>query len=155
VYEMICARPPGWAATIGFLVLHFGGMLVALVLASLLVVAQQGSLRSFFAAAARQPKNSITPADIVIVNGPPAAAPSTSPADGAGGRTIVLANFAKLANATSVFESSRARLGPGESIERFGQTLMVTVPSDDRAARKKWIAELEAHTKDVCVMRGL
>jgi Zn-dependent protease len=156
VYEMLCARPPGWGATLGFLVLNFGGLLVALILAVLLFAAQQGGLRSFIAAASRQPRNSITAADIVTASGPAAATTSSADAARGGGRgtTVVLANFANLKEATSVFESARGRLGPGESIERFGQTLMVSLPSEDRAARKRWIAELEARTKDVCVTRS-
>jgi Zn-dependent protease len=161
VYEMICSRPPGWAATIGLLILHGGGMVAAIVMAMIVVVAQRGDLTGFFRAAALSPRTSISSAQIELARGParpdpPASAPTTTALDELLPQRdpIIVANFKKLAPARDAFDSLRSRVGPGEVLERFGQTLLVSVPDSDDLARQRWLSDLEARTSDVSVATG-
>jgi hypothetical protein len=152
VYEAVCNRPPGWGATIGFSLLHGGAIVVALVMAILVAVAQPRGGLSGLASLARmrqgEPKNNITPADITRVDGPAAAADKPT------ARRTVYANFPKPDAARAAFDDLRSQLRAGESLQRFGQTLMVSLPAADDAARKRWFAALEGRTREVAVDGG-
>jgi hypothetical protein len=150
VYEALCTRPPGWAATIGFFILHVGGLAMAVVLAVLVVIAQTGPLSQFARDAARQPKYAISPAEIVTSPGGEA-----SP-DAAGVmHHSIVANFKTATAARSAFEQLRPTVAPGQMLERFGQTLLFSFPAADDAARRRWIGDIEALTSDFTVSGGV
>jgi hypothetical protein len=150
VYESICARPPGWLATIGFGVLHAGSVVVALVLGLVLMFARGGTFAEFARAAAQQPQHRISPQEIVAT--PPQDAPSdqSSPT----GHKTLIANFPTATAASSAFADFRPRLDPGQKLTRFGQTLLVSFPAEDDEARKKWLEIVAPRTKEFCVDGG-
>jgi Zn-dependent protease len=148
VYETLCNRPPGVGATIGFTLLHGGAFVVALGVAVVLLLAQTGRLNGFGRPAIAQPKHAISASDVVIVRGSSDATPTSAPL------TTLLANFTTTNAAKEAFDAIRPRLGPAESLERFGQTLLLSFPRADDAARKRWLADLEARTPDVTVEHG-
>lgn len=165
VYEMISSRPPGWLATIGFLVLHVGGFCMAGALAMVVVVTQtSGDLRSFIRAAAAQPRQSIAVSEIDVVRGPAAPAPATAattePAEspylrfGAPLHTTIVADFDKPSRARTALDAVRAKVSAGEVLERFGATVLVSLPLSDSEGRRRWITELESHTRRVGVDAG-
>lgn len=143
VYEGICARPPGWASTIGFGVFYIGGILLSLALTLVLVVAQPGRLHEFATAAAAQPKQKISPADIVMF-------PNAAPVSTAAHQTV-MANFPRPGDAITAYDALRPQLTDGESIERFGQTLMVSLAGTSDDERHQWIDRLQARANEFCV----
>lgn len=151
VYEAVCNRPPGWGATIGFSLLHGGAIVVALVMAMLVAVAQpRGGLRGLAGLARMrqtEPANKLALTDIARVDGPVAAGRPTA-------RRTVYANFPKPEAARAAFEDLRSQVGAGESLQRFGQTLMVSLSAADDAARRRWLAALEGRTREVAVDGG-
>jgi Zn-dependent protease len=148
VYETLCTRPPGWLATAAFAVVHLGSVVIALVLAIALLMAQGGPMVNFFREAANQPRNRIASSEIVSY---PATTASAN--QGAEHKTIV-ANFANVGAATNAFDAIGPKLAAGESLERFGQTLFISFPAADDSARRRWIADVEARTRDFCVNTG-
>src|SRR5205807_9360457 len=112
VYETLCTRPPGWAATTGFLFIHVGGIALALVLTLVLMVAQGGGFARFARAAANQPKHSISSQEIVVRYGGHASEPSNL------AHKTLIANFPRIADATAAFRTLAAQLPPGQEIER-------------------------------------
>src|SRR5687768_495469 len=80
VYETLATRPPGWAASIGFFVLHAASFVLAIVVTAVLVIGQSGSLREFFWAAATRPQLEVDPAAIVSTEGPTLSARVPAPA---------------------------------------------------------------------------
>jgi Zn-dependent protease len=143
VYEGICARPPGWASTIGFGVFYIGGILLSLALTLVLVVAQPGRFNDLARAAAAQPKQKLSPADIVMF-------PNPTPVSTAAHQNII-ANFPRPGDAITAFDALRPQLTDGESIERFGQTLMVSLAGISDDERHHWIDRVQARTNEFCV----
>lgn len=148
VYETLCTRPPGWLATAAFAVVHLGSVVIALVLAIALLMAQGGPLGNFFRQAANQPRSRIASSEIVSY---PAAAESSNQT---GEHKTIVANFPSVAVASSAFDAIGPKLAAGESLERFGQTLFICFPADDDSAGRRWIADVEARTRDFCVNTG-
>ena len=157
VYETLCARPPGWLASIGFGVLHAGAFAASLAMLIALMILPGGRWHDFAVAAARQPRRAVTPAQVV----------AAEPADDAAplGLTVV-ANFADAAAARSAHRRLSPQVGDGESITLFGQTLMVSLPAATRprvlpqaapavddAARRRWLDALASVSDDVFVIR--
>jgi hypothetical protein len=149
VYETLCTRPPGWGATIGFTLLHGVAFVLAIGVALALTIAQNTPLGRFARAAAAQPKHAIAVADIVVARGPRVAPPGLTVASAP--RATLCANFSTPGGAREAFDALRPRLVDGESLERFGQTLLLSFPRGDDAARRRWLGYLEGHTKDVAV----
>jgi Zn-dependent protease len=141
IYETLCNRPPGWLATLGLGAVHVLAVLLALALGIFVAIAQGGPLARFARAAAQGPRQSISPTDIVAVGDhQPAVA-----------RKTVVANFAKSAEARSAYIALSQNLGPGEAVERFGQTVLLAFPAADEPARRRHLADVERLTKDFSV----
>ncbi len=164
VYEAVCARPPGWAASLGFGALHAGGFGAALVL--VLVFALFSNGRSFddvvreirlrqqlglgFGTHLGQmapPKYAISPGDTSFAGDPAnwstaATRATTNPANLV--RSTVIANFNTRPQADAAFESLRDTVKPNEAFERLGQTLLLSLPAEDSAERHRWLAAMEA-----------
>ena len=141
VYELLCSRPPGWAATLGLGTAHVLAIVLALAVAIVLGVAQGGPFARFARAAANAPRQTLSPDDIVSSGD---RAPTTP-------RKTIIANFAKPADARAAFLSLARRAKPGEAVERFGQTVLIAFPATDDAARREHLAAVEALTRDFSV----
>jgi Zn-dependent protease len=141
VYELLCNRPPGWLASIGFGIVHVSAIALAAILAVALFAAKGGSLAALARSAAAAPKLSISPSQIETAG---EQQPSVE-------RRTIVANFPTLSEARSAYASIVPALGPGEAIERFGQTLLIAFPAKDDSARKRHLAEIEQRTRTFSV----
>lgn len=150
VYETLCAKPPSWPATILFLMAHASAFFFALLLAAGITVARGGAFREFARQAMAQPKHSISREDIVVARGGGDTGGDVPPVGVA--RTTIVANFASMNAAKSAFDAARSRLRPTESVQRFGQTLLIVFPADDDAGRHDWVEQIEPKTKDFKVV---
>ena len=146
VYEAVCARPPGWAASLGFGALHGGALLLAVATGVVFALSANG----MFDRAWDRFRDRQTMAELMHVNPPQyaVAAGDTAVVDRAdparaGERQTVIATFATGPAAGRAFEELRADVGPGQTMTRFGQTLLVAVPADDAAGRHRWLAAME------------
>jgi Zn-dependent protease len=153
VYESVCSRPPGWLATIGFTLAHAGSVALAFVMLMVMIVGQRGDFRSVLRAAADRPTNNISVSDVAVVEKSADAAASAGPATlpGPTTRSTIIANFEKPTDASSAFEALRGRVDAGEKLVRFGQTLMLSLPESNDAARQRWFLAFELRSKDVAV----
>ena len=166
VYETLCARPPGWLASLGFGALHAGAFGASLVMLIALMVLPGGRWHDFAVAAARQPQRSVAADGIVTAN---------DARDAPLGLTV-LANFADAGAARAAHARLSPQLEEGESLTLFGQTLMASLPAAasspatapatrrfgrevtpppavDDAARRRWIDALAGLSQDVFVIQ--
>lgn len=143
-FEAINARPPGCLASLFFTGVHVGSFLFALVLAAVLVFAQRTDLGEFFWAAANAPQNSVEVEDIEVRS------PAEPPDSLATEKTIV-ATLRKADRAEELFDELAEELPPQATLLRFGQSLLLTVPGEDDAAREQWYGRLERETVDLFV----
>jgi hypothetical protein len=137
-----------------------------MVLILILVLAQGGRLQDFTRLdrytrrAPREPAHALSPSEIVSVSGAggsaqtapatvPAIVPTTGP--GAARAVTVVANFADLAGAKDAYAALSSKVAAGQTLTRFGQTLIVTVAPGDDAARRGWVDALEGRTREVAV----
>jgi Zn-dependent protease len=144
IFETLNARPPGWAATIGLLFAHGASFAMAAVFALAFVIAQRGDLRDLIANAAQMPKHKLI-CGSTQVWGSRQAGPDSAP------QITVIATFARRTEAATVFQDLTNRIPATASLERFGDSLLLSLPPDDDALRKKWVDDLQARTKDVFV----
>jgi hypothetical protein len=141
VYEALCNRPPGWLATIGFGLVHISAVVLAVVLALGLYVAQGGRFGNLIRSMANAPRQTISPRDIEV----------SGDLNPAAERRTIVANFTSTSNARSAYASLSPTLAPGEAIERFGQTILLAFPAKDEAARKRHLPDIEQRTKNFAV----
>jgi Zn-dependent protease len=132
-FEALNARPPGWAATLGLGAVHLTGIMVATLFAILFIAIPQGNLGDFARAAAERPKHNLVVADLAAWNAPAAAAPHIT----------LIATFPKAAASKVAYDDLTRRLPPAAALENFGSSLLVTLPANDDAARRKWLDEFK------------
>ena len=145
IFETINAHPPRWAATTGLLFAHLATLGLAAVFALTFFIGQRADLRNLFTNAASLPKHSLDCGPLPTWSG-------GQPVEKSGATNLTLvATFAKHAAALTEFQALTQQLPANAALKCFGETLLLSLPGDDDAARKKWLAELQAHTKDVFV----
>lgn len=145
IFETLNARPPSWAATIGLLAVYGGSGVLAVLFAALFIVGQQGDLRGFIAAAARAPRNTADCAAIETWRGAGSAEASAK------ARNTLVATWRKPAEAQRTFQTLIPQLPPDAVLTRFGSSVLLCLPADDDAARRKWLEQLQTRTKNVFV----
>ena len=145
IFETINARPPGWAATLGLLFVHGAGIAAATIFAIAFLVVQRGDLRDIFTNAASLPKHTLECGPVPGWEGKQFAK------DAAVSNDLIIATFSKRAEAGQNFQSIKSQLPDNCRLTQFGDSLMLSFPADDDAMRKRWLHELQAHTKDVFV----
>ena len=144
IFETINAHPPRWPATIGLLFAHLASLALAAVFALTFVFAQRGDFAGLLANAAFMPKHTY------ICGSPPTWRGAPTDESAALPDTMV-ATFPKHAAALAAFQSLTNQLSPRAALTVFGDTLLLTLPANDDAARKQWLTNLQARTKDVFV----
>jgi Zn-dependent protease len=144
VFERLNARPPGVLATLALLFLHGGAFLAALIVGCLLVVAQHGGLGDFMSAAVRQPRHSFQPGDIQTW-------PDQSPATNSTARTLVVSTLKTRAAARNAFTALTNTVPPAATLSRLGDSLVLSLPADDDAARETVFNEFQAHSSNTFV----
>lgn len=145
VFETLNARPPGVLATLAFLLVHGGGVALALVFGALLVVNMHGGLGDFLQAAVRQPLNQYECGTAQNWAGadtkPTAAAP----------RNLLVATLTDADEAAAAFSSLTNRLPANSRLLWFGESLLLSLPAVDDDAREKWFDELQILATNVFV----
>ena len=145
IFESLNARPPGWIGTIGLLGIHFCSLVVAVVASCVFVIGQQADLRDFIGAAAAAPQNVYTGGSTRVWSGANAdqSAESTE--------NTIIATFSDSSQADDAYADLSARLPETATLRVFGQSLLLALPADDDASRKRWLAELESRCDQVAV----
>jgi len=145
IFETINAHPPVWPATVGLLFVHLASLALAAVFAFTFVVAQRGDFASLLANAAFMPKHT-------LACGPqPSWRGEQFDESAAAQMNTIVATFPKHAAAQSAFQPLTNQLPARAALKMFGDTLLLTLPADDDAARAQWLTNLQAATKDVFV----
>jgi Zn-dependent protease len=140
VFENLNAKPPGWAASIGLLAWYGCTVLMAVVFGVIVIAGQGGGLTSLLANSAFAPRLKY---DCHSVK-------SVRHGDTGSHLNIVLTTD-KPAKAETAFNSLASQLGEHESLEKIGQTLLVSIPVDDKTARQAWLDRFETISSNTFV----
>jgi Zn-dependent protease len=136
VFENLNARPPGVLATIALLVLYGGGVFIAVIAGLTFIVAKQGKLGDFLRAAAMQPQYTFACGSAQSWHGSEALT-NHSP------HNVIVTTLATAPEAKSAFASLTEQLPKTGQLMLFGQSLLVTLPCSDDAAREEWFDRLQ------------
>ncbi|PYJ01901.1 MAG: hypothetical protein DME25_17290, partial [Verrucomicrobia bacterium] len=136
VFETLNAHPPGVLATLGLLIVQGGSILLVAVCGFLLVLDKHGGgLRHFASAVIRQPQHEVACGSFVRWSG-----------DAAGvmvRRNTIVTTFSRHAEAKRAFDGLTNRLPAAASLSLIGDSLLLTLPANDDAARERWFNELQ------------
>lgn len=147
VFETLNARPPGVLATLGILVVHGGAVILALGFGILLTINMHGGgLKDFFGAAIRQPRHTYACGTSQTWNGRDTLATFQEShnliAVTLPGETAAAATYAKLTK----------RIPANGKLTLFGESLLLSLPASDDAAREKWFDEFHELSADAFVV---
>lgn len=133
VFENLNAKPPGWVASLGLLAWYGGTVLTAIVFAVIIVVGQSGIVGSLVANLGMIPKMKY---DCHSVR-------SVRHGDPIGPHLNIVTTLRKPTEADEAYNSFVSQLGEQESLEKIGQTLVLTLPVSDKKARQDWLDRFE------------
>ncbi|MDB6122835.1 MAG: hypothetical protein JWQ71_1828 [Pedosphaera sp.] len=145
IFENLNARPPNWLATIAFLFVHGGSVLLAIIFAMIFFVAKQGDLKSFIAAAAAIPQHKLACESVKTWSGTEVTGLPTAQ------QNTLVATFTRRNEAETAFQNFTNRLSANAAAKLFGESMLVTLPVEDDEARKKWLLQLRKQTTNVFV----
>lgn len=143
VFERLNAKPPGVLATFSILLLHGGAAVATLLVTILLLVNKHAPLGDFMAAAARQPAHGHQPGDIETW---PAPVHGVSPI-----RNLIVTEFKNRAAAVSAFAQLTNQIAAPSALMRFSDSLLLSLPASDDAAREHWFEELQLRSTNLFV----
>jgi Zn-dependent protease len=141
VFETLNARPPGWFASITFLVVHAGSVLMAVVFLFLIVIGQEGSLKDFARAAAQAPQRKLDCHAIWTFG---AAAHSADP-------HTVVASFPGRAKAEAGWRQTTNALPVNAQARLIGESLLVRFPAEADQDRAACFQQLNTLTTNIAV----
>ena len=145
VFETLNARPPGWLASTGLLVVHGGALLLAIVFAVLFIVGQRGSLGDFFMAAVTGPK------EILKVETLSQVVYGDKFKKFEGPRITIVADCARDEQAAKAFGALSSRVPERGGLRCFGKTILVSLPDGDDVLREGWVSDLQERATNVFV----
>src|SRR6185369_2086150 len=144
VFETLNARPPGVFGTLGFLTIHGGSVVLALLCGFLLILNKQGGgLGNFARTALRQPQHSAACDSIQRWSGAETAAVAS--------RNVLVATCRNHSAAKRQFSALTGRLPDHASLTLIGDSLLLILPAADDAARERWFADLQASATNTFV----
>ena len=144
VFETLNARPPGWLVTIVLLAVHGGAFLASAILALLLIMDKHGGgLGGFMQAAVRQPQHSIECGNVATWTG--------SETD-ARAHNILISTLKNRAVAGNVFAELTNTTPAKASLMLFGDSLLLSLPAQDDAAREHWFEVLQSRSTNTFVV---
>ena len=147
VFETLNARPPGVLATISLLLLHGGAFLLVVCFGLLLVVNMHGGgLKNFFGAAVRQPRHSVSCGAWKTSASSDAANRSAAP------RNLLVTSLATGPKAAAAYERLVPRVPADSHLTLCGDSLLLSLPASDDAARENWYAEFQKLSTDTFVV---
>lgn len=155
VFEAMSQRPPGWLATTGFLSVHVGAVLVAIVVGAVMLAASgSGGLAALARLENQRPRHSFTLSDVESHIAELPALPTTRP--GNFGQVVyrqtVSATFDTDSAAKQAYREWESQVGPSESICRLGRVVVVSYPLEAR--KDTWIDRMESKTRRVVYVPG-
>jgi Zn-dependent protease len=142
IFETLNARPPGWGATVGLLSVHLLSLSMAVVFGAVFIVGQDGDFRRIFrkqtTTAAQHP---LTCDQLLSWRGNSAAAQSEAE------QITIIATFVSIDGVAKAFRELTNQLPANASLRMFGNSLLLTLPAEQDAARKKWLTDLQSRAK--------
>lgn len=146
VYETLNARPPGAGATIGLLAVHGGAFFCSLLFCGLLAVSKVGGgFGELVSTAARQPQHEVNLREPI-----PTWRGSESGADPL--RNVMVATYDRQSVAAAAYSNHISRLPGTASLSLFGDSLLLSLPTKEDAARERWFGILQAETTNTFVV---
>lgn len=134
VFETLNARPPGILVTLGLLVAHGGAFVLAIVFGVLLTINMHGGgLKDFFGAAVRQPRLAYACGTGQTARGADTAANEP--------RNLIVVSLPGKNTATTTYQKLARRIPANGKLTLFGESLLLSLPASDDAAREKWFDE--------------
>jgi Zn-dependent protease len=133
IFENLNARPPGVLASIGLGFLHFGSIAASVIVAVMI-----------FAGASNAKWRAVEGSSIAVVRTPGDSALATP-------RNIVVADFMRSAALAATVGALRSRPLYEVAVERYGQTLLVSLPSEDIGGLRDMQTDLEHRGATVLV----
>lgn len=140
IFETLNARPPGWVATVGLLLVYVTTLGMAAVFAGVFIVGQRGDFHDVPGTGSDQPQRPLVCGGFPAWNRTEVAVPLT-----------IIANFPRTAEAQEGFQRMTNRLPATSAARLFGNSVFVTLPAGVNGLRKQWIDELEGLSKTVFV----
>jgi Zn-dependent protease len=146
VYETLNARPPGAPATLALLAVHAGAFCVSIVFCFLLMVGKfGGGFDHFVSSALRQPEHSLDCLQPIQTWRGGKAGADAAP------RHLLVATLAQRAEAVQTFSNLTRRLPETARLTLFGDSLLLSLPAADNAARERWFGVLESRAPDAFI----
>lgn len=147
VFETLNARPPGVLATLALLAVHGGALALAVIGGILLTINQHGGgLKEFFGAAVRQPRLSYACGTSQTTRGPAAADPV------AAAQNLIVVSLPGTDRAATTYQKLARRIPANGKLTLFGESLLLSLPTSDDAARETWFAEFHDLSPDAFVV---
>jgi Zn-dependent protease len=145
VYDRTASRPPSVLPTLGLLTLYAGGVVMGLLSAGVVILAKEGLLMQTVQLAARQPRHTLSAAQLQAWDG----AESCARKD----HLTVVATCSEMGDPEQLFQRTKSALPPQAALRQAGRTVMILLPADDAALRQEWVARMEAERNDVFVVK--
>ncbi|MEM6312520.1 MAG: site-2 protease family protein [Planctomycetota bacterium] len=142
VYEALCTRPPGWAASVAFVALQGSAFLVAIFVAAVSLVTTLPGFNETAWVANNRPDHVLDPTTVRVAL--PPVDESVLP------DVTVVGRFPDESSAASAFDQVRGELDAGQQAALIGHGVIVTIRGDD-AGRVRWLDELETLGADTFV----
>lgn len=146
IFETLNAKPPGALGTLGLLTVHAGSFFLVLVFGLIFTISRFGGPGDFALASMHQPQHIYKCGNAQQWQGADCAQnPGLS-------RNLLVATFKKHDLAASEFNVITSQLPTTSRLAFFGDSLLLSLPANDDAAREKWFDQLQTVTTNVFVV---
>jgi hypothetical protein len=143
VFEAINGRPPGAATTIGLGLVHAVSLAAAVAFGVLFLVASNPRLARQALAAAQGPRHAVS-GDTINLRGDVDATDRTP-------HNILAATFKSQSAAREIYSGLATQAPADETLELFGESVMLGLPVDDDASRRRWLEWFRSRSAEVVV----
>jgi Zn-dependent protease len=142
IFEMLNASPPGWGATIGLLFIQLASITIAAAFAVVFFLGQNRALLGVLNTMKQVPSHKLVLEQSQIW--------PTEPGNGVPGQSgvILVGTFRDSASAALAFEDFTNRLPSNAVLKLFGDSLLLSLPSNDDGLQQHWLSELQHRAKD-------
>ena len=145
IFETLNAKPPGMLGTLGLLTVHGGAFFLVVVFGFVFTISKYGGLGDFALASMHQPRYAYKCGNVQQWQGANAAQNSGL------SHNLLVASFKKHGLAASEFNELTSQLPAASRLTLFGDSLLLSLPASDDAAREKWFDQLQTVTTNVFV----
>jgi Zn-dependent protease len=140
-FEALNTRPPRLAASLGLGAVHLLGFVAAVFFTLVFAFSQNGKLRQYAMHGANQPRHALVSPQVLDT-----APPQKPDFDAA------CASFATTDAAEAAFTTLQSQLGPGESVSRFANSVVLRYPAGDDASRRRALEAMRTLGGDTFIM---